>query len=62
MFSHVRLFVTPWSAALQAPVEGLLQARILDRVAIPFSRGSFRLRDQTYVSCISGITSGFFTI
>ena len=62
MFSHVRLFVTPWSAALQAPVEGLLQARILDRVAIPFSRGSFRLRDQTYVSCISSITSGFFTI
>ena len=36
-------------------VYGILQARILERVAIPFSRGSFQTRDQTcvsYVSCI----------
>ena len=37
---------------------GILQARILEWVAIPFSRGSSRPRDQTQVSCIAGI---FFT-
>ena len=31
---------------------GILQARILEWVAIPFSRGSSRPRDQTPVSCI----------
>ena len=30
-------------------VHGILQARILEWVAIPFSRGSFRPRDQTQV-------------
>ena len=40
-------------------VPGILQARILEWVAIPFSRGSFWPRDQTQVSCIAG---GFFTI
>ena len=36
-------------------VHGILQARILEWVAIPFSRGSSQARDQTcvsYVSCI----------
>ena len=37
---------------------GVLQARILEWVAIPFSRGSSRPRDQTRVSCITG---RFFT-
>ena len=37
-----------------SPVHGILQARILEWVAIPFSRGSFWLRDQTRVSCIAG--------
>ena len=32
-------------------VQGILQARILEWVAIPFSRGSSWLRDQTWVSC-----------
>ena len=40
-------------------VHGILQARILQWVAISFSRGSSRLRDQTQVSCIVG---GCFTI
>ena len=40
-------------------VNGILQARILEFVAIPFSRGSSWLRDQTRVSCIAG---RFFTI
>ena len=39
-------------------VHGILQARILEWVASPFSRGSFQLRDGTQVSHIAG---GFFT-
>ena len=39
-------------------VHGILQARILEWVAIPFSRGSSQPRDQTQVSRIAG---GFFT-
>jgi len=35
-------------------VHGILQARILAWVAIPFSRGSFPPRDQTWVSCNAG--------
>ena len=35
-------------------VHGILQARILEWVAFPFSRGSFQPRDQTQVSCIAG--------
>ena len=37
---------------------GILQARILEWVAIPFSRGSSQPRDQTQVSHIAG---RFFT-
>ena len=33
---------------------GILQARILEWVAISFSRGSSWLRDRTQVSCIAG--------
>ena len=33
---------------------GILQARILEWVAFPFSRGSSQPRDQTQVSCIAG--------
>ena len=36
-------------------VHGFLQARIVEWVAIPFSRRSSWLRDQTQVSCIAGI-------
>ena len=39
-------------------VSGILQARILEWVAFPFSRGSFQPRDQTQVSHIA---AGFFT-
>ena len=35
-------------------VHGILQARILEWVAISFSRGSSRPRDRTWVSRISG--------
>ena len=33
-------------------VHGILQARLLEGIAIPFSRGSSWPRDQTLVSCI----------
>ena len=39
-------------------VHGILQARILEWVAFPFSRGSSQLRDRTQVSRIAG---RFFT-
>ena len=39
-------------------VHGILQARILEWVAFPFSRGSSQPRDQSEVSHIAG---GFFT-
>ena len=35
-------------------VHGILQARILEWVAISFSRGSSQPRDQTWVSRIAG--------
>ena len=38
----------------RSSVHGVLQARILEWVAISFSRGSFQLRDGTQVSCIAG--------
>ena len=39
-------------------VHGILQARILEWVAVPFSSGFSWPRNQTGVSCIAG---GFFT-
>ena len=46
--------------AHQAPLSiGILQARILEWVAMPCSRGSSQHRDWTQVSCMAG---GFFTI
>ena len=59
LLSCVWLFATPWTVAHHAPVPGIPQARILEWVAIPFSRRSSQSRDQTQVSRISG---RFFTI
>ena len=44
---------------LGSSVHGILQAGILEWVAMPFSRGSSWPRDQTQVSCTAG---KFFTI
>ena len=44
----------PWTSPLDSSVHGSLQARILEGVAISFSRGSSRPRDQTQVSHIAG--------
>ena len=51
--SRVWLFGTPWTT-----VRGILQARILEWVAFPFSRVSSWPRDRTQVSPIAG---RFFT-
>ena len=40
-------------------VHGILQARMLEWVAIFSSRGSSQPRDQTWVFCVAG---GFFAI
>ena len=40
-------------------VHGIFQARILEQVAISFSRGSSQPRDWTQISCIAG---RFFTV
>ena len=57
---RVWLFATPGSVAHQVPLSmGILQARILEWVAMPSSRDSSQPRDQPQVSCIAG---GFFTM
>ena len=39
LFSRVQLFATPWTVALQAPQSiGILQAKILEWVAVPSSK------------------------
>ena len=43
---------------LNYTVQGILQAKILEWVTFPFSRGSSQPRDQTQASRIAG---GFFT-
>ena len=59
---HVKVKVAQVRLTLCDPmdytVHGILQARILEWVAIPFSRGSSQPRDGTQVSRIAG---GFFT-
>ena len=53
LLSHVQLFCNPINyRAKGSSVQGISQARILDWVAIYFSRGSFQPRDQTSISCI----------
>ena len=42
-------------------VRGILQARILERVAVSSSRGSSPPRDRTCISCGSRVAGGFFT-
>ena len=46
---------------LASSVHGILQARILEWVAMPSSRGSSQPRDRIHVSYVSCIGSGFFT-
>ena len=50
---EVEVQAAHWGLTLCA-VHGILQARILEWVAFPFSRGSSQLRDCIQVSCIAG--------
>ena len=53
--SCVWLFMTPWTVACQTPLyTGILQARILEWVAIPFSRDLPDPEIKTTISCIAG--------
>ena len=59
LVSCVWLFAIPWIVHRQVPLfMGILQARILERAAVPSFRGSFQPRDWAQVSRIAG---GFFT-
>ena len=59
LLSRVQLFATPWTVACQPPLfMGFFQARILEWVAISFSRQSSPPRDENWVSFIAG---RFFT-
>ena len=55
LLSHVELFATPQTSLLGCSVHGIFQARILEQVAISFSRGSSWPRDWTCISFISCI-------
>ena len=53
MLSHIQLFC--YSMDCSPPgfsVHGISQARILEWVAISFSRGTSQARNRTYISCI----------
>ena len=53
LVTQLYLTLTPWTAAHQASLSmGILQARILEWVAMPSSRGSSQPRDRSQVSCI----------
>ena len=57
-FCRTWLSVTLWTVACLSSVHGISQARILEWVAMAFSRGSSWPRDQTCISCIA---IGFLT-
>ena len=53
LLSYVWFFVTPWICSPPgSSVHEISQARIIEWVAISFSRGSFPLGDQTCISSI----------
>ena len=52
--SHVRLCNAMDCSLPSSSVLGILQARILEWVALPFSRGSSQPRNQIGFSCIAG--------
>ena len=56
--SHVTLCSPMDGSSPGSSVLGILQARILERVAMPSSRGSSRPRDWTCISCFA---AWFFT-
>ena len=59
--SWVQLFLTLYCSLPGSSIHGILQARILEWIAISSSRGSSLFRDPTGVFCVSCIAGGFFT-
>ena len=59
-FSHVWLFVTPWTEARQAPLS-MGFSRQVEWVAISSSRGSSWPRDRTHASSSPALAGRFFT-
>ena len=51
LFSHIWLFVTPWTKACSSSIQGIAQGRTLKWVAMSSSRASSQLRDWTCVFC-----------
>ena len=58
MIVKIILSCTTLCDPMDYTVNRILQARVLEWVAFPFSRGSSQPRDQTQVSYMAG---GFFT-
>ena len=49
-FGHVRLCNPMYHSPPDSSVQGMLQARMVEWIAVPFSRRSSRPRDQPHVS------------
>ena len=61
-FSCVRLCATLWTVASQAPLSmGIFQARILEWVAMPSSRGSSPIQGLNLSLLSPALAGGFFT-
>ena len=60
-FSHIWLCDPMEHSPAGSSVHGIFQVRLLEWVAIYFSRGSSPSRDQTCISCFSCIADRFFT-
>ena len=61
VLSHVRLSVTPWTGAHQAPLSTESSRQEYWRRILSYFRESSSPRDQTHISCISYMACGFFT-
>ena len=57
LFQSCLTLCDPTDCSPPGSVHGILQARILEWVAMPSSRGSSQSRNQTYVSYVSCIGS-----
>ena len=61
LLSYVQLCYLVDDSLPGSSVHGISQARILEWVAMPSSRGSSQPKDRTSISCISLTAGGFFT-
>ena len=63
MLSHVQHFGDSMNCSPpDTCVHGILQARILEWVAVYFSRGSSQPRDRTHISCIVGLLCALWIV